>query len=85
MLIYTFCSDWILRVRNLCALGTNISSYYKFTKFYFLKKELSSSGRMDHLTSEVLGLHFLDYSIESTDIRISHPQTSFKVRIDLFL
>ena len=40
---------------------------------------------MDHLTSEVLGLHFLDYSIESTDIRISHPQTSFKVRIDLFL
>jgi len=42
-------------------------------------EELSSSGRMDHLTSEVLGLHFLDYSIESTDIRISHPQTSFKM------
>ena len=48
---------------------------------FFLKKELISSGRMDQLTSDVLGLHFLDYSIESTDIRISHPQTSFKVRI----
>ena len=43
-------------------------------------QELESAGLTEELTSEILGLHFLGYTIESTDIRIVQPQTSFGVK-----
>jgi len=42
-------------------------------------EDLKAHGISDEKIIENLGLHFLDFSLESTDIRITQPQNSFKM------